>query len=205
VGVPEYQVTAAVWVRGMLQDEYGVLPSELCWRGGGLEEPGRIEKVPLALPPAIELVPVAREKTLSQMLAEGELDALVAPRAPSCFTRGEPGVARLFPEFRRVEQEYFAKTGLFPIMHVIGLRRSLAREHPWLAASLVKAFAQAKDLAIAELSDVTALAATLPWQPAEVEETRRRMGADWWPYGVDASGSDLRRHPWSSASSSSRT
>jgi 4,5-dihydroxyphthalate decarboxylase len=186
VGVPEYQVTAAVWVRGLLQDEYGVLPSELRWRSGGLEQPGREEKIPLALPAAIELLPVPREKTLSRMLAAGELDALVAPRAPSCFTGREPHVARLFPEFRRVEQEYFAKTGLFPIMHVLGLRRSLAQQHPWLAASLVKAFAQAKELALGELGDVTALAASLPWLPAEVEETRARMGADWWPYGVDA-------------------
>jgi 4,5-dihydroxyphthalate decarboxylase len=186
VGVPEYQVTAAVWVRGMLQDEYGVRPSDLRWRSGGLEEPGREEKLPLALPPSIELEPVPREQTLSRMLAAGELDALVAPRAPSCFTRREPQVARLFPEFRKVEQAYFAKTGLFPIMHVLGVRRSLAQQQPWLAASLVKAFAQAKELALAELGDVTALAASLPWLPAEVEETRARMGADWWPYGVDA-------------------
>jgi len=186
VGVPEYQVTAAVWVRGMLQDEYGVKPSELRWRSGGLEEPGREEKLPLALPAEVELEPIAREKTLSRMLEGGELDALVAPRAPSCFVRGAPGVARLFPDFRPVEQAYFAMTGLFPIMHVIGIRRSLCEAHPWLAASVTKAFAQAKEQALAELADVTALAASLPWLPAEVEDTRRRMGADWWPYGVDA-------------------
>jgi 4,5-dihydroxyphthalate decarboxylase len=186
VGVPEYQVTAAVWVRGLLQDEYGVAPSELRWRSGGLEQPGREEKLPLTLPRGVELRPIAREKTLSRMLADGEIDALVAPRAPSCFTRGDAGVARLFPEFRGVEQAYFEKTGLFPIMHVVGVRRRLADEHPWLAASLCKAFAEAKEIAMAELRDVTALAATLPWLPAEVEETRRRMGDDWWPYGVDA-------------------
>jgi 4,5-dihydroxyphthalate decarboxylase len=186
VGVPEYQVTAAVWVRGLLQDEYGVKPSEMRWRSGGLEQPGREEKLPLALPAGIELEPIAAGKTLSRMLADGELDALVAPRAPSCFTRGAPGVARLFPDFRPVEQAYFAKTGIFPIMHGIGVRRSLCDAHPWLAASVTKAFTQAKDLALAELSDVTALAASLPWLPAEVEDARARMGADWWPYGVDA-------------------
>ncbi|HEX5065984.1 MAG TPA: PhnD/SsuA/transferrin family substrate-binding protein, partial [Myxococcota bacterium] len=186
VGVPEYQVTAAVWVRGMLQDEYGVQPSELRWRSGGLEEPGREEKLPLALPASIELQPIPAGKTLSRMLEEGEIDALVAPRAPSCFARGAAGVARLFPDFRAVEQAYFAKTGLFPIMHVIGIRRRLCDAHPWLAASVAKAFAEAKAFALRELSDVTALAASLPWLPAEVEDTRRRMGADWWPYGVDA-------------------
>jgi 4,5-dihydroxyphthalate decarboxylase len=186
VGVPEYQVTAAVWVRGMLQDEYGVRPADIRWRSGGLEEPGREEKLPLALPAEIDLQPIAAGKTLSRMLEEGELDALVAPRAPSCFTRGAPRVARLFPDFRAVEQAYFAKTGLFPIMHVIGVRRRLCDAHPWLAASVAKAFAEAKAIALAELSDVTALAASLPWLPAEVEDTRRRMGADWWPYGVDA-------------------
>lgn len=185
VGVPEYQVTAALWVRGMLQDEYGVRASDLRWRTGGLEEEGREEKLPLALPQGLEVLPVARGKTLSRMLAEGELDALVAPRAPSCFTRGEPGVGRLFPDFRRVEQEYFARTGLFPIMHAIGIRRRLCERHPWLAASVAKAFARAKELAQAELGDVTALAVTLPWLAAEVEDTRARMGADWWPYGVE--------------------
>ena len=186
VGVPEYQVTAAVWVRGLLQDEYSVAPADLRWRSGGLEQPGREEKLPLSLPPGVDLHPIAREKTLSGMLADGEIDALVAPRAPSCFARGDARVARLFPDFRSVEQAYFEKTRLFPIMHVLGVRRRLVDEHPWLAASLCKAFAQAKDLALAELRDVTALAAALPWLPAEVEDTRRRMGEDWWPYGVDA-------------------
>ena len=186
VGVPEYQVTAAVWARGMLQDEYGVRASDLRWRSGGLEDPGREEKIPLALPSEIELQPVPRRKTLSRMLAEGELDALVSPRVPSCFARSEPGVARLFPEFRPVEQAYFTKTGLFPIMHVLGVRRRLAEKHPWLASSLFKAFAQAKQLATADLADLTSLVATLPWLPAEVEDTRARMGDDWWPYGVEA-------------------
>jgi len=186
VGVPEYQVTAAVWVRGMLQDEYGVAPSDLRWRTGGLEEPGRREKLALALPPGIEVRPVASDRTLSRMLAEGEIDALVAPRVPSCFARGAPGVGRLFADHRSVERAYYRKTGFFPIMHVIGIRRALLERHPWLARSVYKAFAEAKRVATAELADLTALQATLPFLAAELEDTRALMGEDYWPYGVEA-------------------
>ncbi len=186
VGVPEYQVTAAVWVRGLLQDEYGVAPSDMRWRTGGLEQAGRREKLPLSLPAGIEIEPVAEGETLAGMLAAGELDAVVAPRAPSCFVRGEPGVGRLFPDYRRAEQLYFARTRLFPIMHVLGIRRSLLERNPWLASSVAKAFAQAKQIAMAELADGAALAVTLPWLAAELEASRALMGEDYWPYGVEA-------------------
>lgn len=186
VGVPEYQVTAAVWVRGMLQDEYGVAPGDIRWRTGGLEEAGRREKLPLALPARIEIAPVAEGKTLAGMLASGELDAVVSPRVPSCFVRGEPGVVRLFPDYRRAEQLYFAKTRHFPIMHVLGIRRTLLERNAWLAASVTKAFSQAKQIAMAELADGTALAATLPWLAAELESSRALMGDDYWPYGLEA-------------------
>ena len=185
VGVPEYQVTAAVWIRGMLQDEYNVEPKTIHWRTGGLEESGRFEKVSLDLPEEIEIEPIHERKTLSRMLLDSEIDALVTPRVPSCFQLGKPGVSRLFSDYRSAERAYFKKTGLFPIMHTIGIRRRLLDKYPWLASSIYKAFVEAKDLAMSELADITSLLSTLPWLPAELDDTRALMGDDYWPYGVD--------------------
>lgn len=191
VGVPEYQVTAAVWIRGILKDEYGVKASDVEWRSGGVEEPGRHEKAALALPKSIRIEAIGPGQTLGAMLEAGEIDALVAPRAPSCFSRGVPNVARLFPDFREVERDYFRRTGVFPIMHVIGIRRELAEANPWLGAGLMKAFAQAKALAQPELFQVAALKIMLPWVAQEAEETVKLMGADFWPYGIEANRATL--------------
>ncbi len=184
IGVPEYQMTAALWVRGILADEYGVAPGDVRWRNGGLEQPGRGERTPISLPAHIELKPIPPGATLSGQLAAGELDAVVAARAPSCFTGGTPHIARLFPDYRRAEEDYFRKTGMFPIMHLIGVRRSLVERHPWLAASVYKAFVAAKRLCMAELKQIGHLHATLPWLVSEVETTQALMGDDYWRYGV---------------------
>ncbi|MFD0667084.1 ABC transporter substrate-binding protein [Ramlibacter sp. MAHUQ-53] len=184
VGVPEYQLTAPVWVRGILEDEYGVRPRDIRWRTGGVEAPGRHEKVDLSLPAEIDLQPIAEGRTLNEMLLSGEIDALVAPRAPSSFHLPGRPVKRLFEDFRSVESAYFAKTGIFPIMHVVGVRRSLVEANPWLPMSLLKAFTRAKDLALAELGEVAALKISLPWAPAEHEQTVAAMGEDFWSYGV---------------------
>ncbi len=185
VGVPEYQVTAALWVRGMLKDEYGVDPADVDWYSGGVEEPGRHEKADLKLPPGVRLTAIPAGHTLGAMLAAGEIDALVAPRAPSCFSRHAPHVGRLFADFRAAEKAYWKKTGIFPIMHVVGIRESLVERYPWLPASVFKAFVQAKALALPELHEVAALKYMLPWVAAEVEETEAVMGTDFWPYGID--------------------
>ena len=186
VGVPEYAMTAALWVRGFLKDEYGVDATDIEWHTGGLEEAGRGEMLKIDLPPDIRVVREA-DKALSAMLASGELDALVTARAPSCFRKGHPMVARLFEDFRSDEKAYFVKTGIFPIMHLIGIRVQLVERYPWLASSVYKAFCQAKDLCMAQLDEVTALPISLPWVTREAEETRALMGEDFWPYGVDAS------------------
>ncbi len=170
VGVPEYQVTAAVWVRGILEDEYGIKPSDLRWRTGGVEQPGRHEKIDLSLPESVEVAPIPRDETLAQWF---------------------PHIGRLFPDFRAVERAYFAKTGIFPTMHVIGIRRSLVELHPWLAASVFKAFVQAKRACMPELAEIAALKVTLPWLAAEYEETIAAMGEDFWPYGVADSKTTL--------------
>ena len=183
VGVPEYQMTAAVWIRGILEHEYGVAPADMRWRNGGLEEPGRVEKIPLQLPKGVELAPIGEGKTLSAMLAAGEIDALVSARWPSSLGRS-PGVARLFPNFREVEKAYFRKTGVFPMMHVVGVRKSLLDAHPWLGSSLYKAFVEAKNLAYPELTQMAALKIALPWLGQEAEETMALMGKDFWAYGA---------------------
>lgn len=186
IGVPEYQMTANVWIRGILEDEYGVKPSEIHWRRGGLEEPGREERTPLALPPEIDLKPIPAGRTLSEMLASGELDGVMGARAPSCFLRGAPNVGRLFRDYPAVEEAYFRKTRIFPIMHAVGIRRSLVERHPWLAVSVFKAFLRAKELCQRELGQIGHLATTLPWSVAEYDRVRGVMGEDYWSYGIAA-------------------
>ncbi|AUW57188.1 4,5-dihydroxyphthalate decarboxylase [Sphingobium sp. SCG-1] len=193
IGVPEYQMTAALWARGLLDDEYGVPPSAMEWFQGGLHETGRAEKLKLNLPDDIRIRSIAADRTLNDLLASGEIDALISARAPRAFLQGDGSVTRLFPEYRGEEQAYFRKTGIFPIMHVLGIRRSLVEEHPWLASSVYDAFVRAKLAADDWLSDVSALRVTLPWLGAELDETRAAMGRDFWPYGVERNRTTLER------------
>jgi 4,5-dihydroxyphthalate decarboxylase len=125
------------------------------------------------------------------MLRDGELDALFTARAPSSFLAGEPHIARLFPDTRKAEVAYYKKTKLFPIMHLIGIRKSLAEKYPWLATSVYKAFCEAKALAMIDLRDVNALMVTLPWLEAETHETAAIMGDDFWKYGIDENRPDI--------------
>ena len=182
VGVPVYAMTAALWVRGMLEDDYGVTPSDIVWRTGGLEQPGRYGAFRLDLPPEIVVAPLPDGRSLSAMLAAGEIPALVSARAPSCFADGD-AVRRLFPDYRAAEEAYYRKTGLYPIMHLVVLRESLAEAHPWLPASLYKTFLKAKNIAVAALGDATAPHVSLPWIAAEIEAMRALLGPDIWPYG----------------------
>jgi 4,5-dihydroxyphthalate decarboxylase len=185
LGLPEYQMTANVWVRGILNDEHGVKPSDIKWRRGGLEEPGREERARINLPADVDYQPIPEHRTLSEMLAAGDLDGLISARAPSCFLRGAPHVGRLFPDYPATEEAYFRKTGIFPVMHAIGIRRSLADRHPWLAVSVYKAFLEAKELCMRELGQIGHLATSLPWSVAEYDRVRTVMGEDFWSYGVD--------------------
>lgn len=191
VGVPEYQMTAAMWARGVLSDEYGVKSSDMKWRSGGLHHPGRVERTPINLPPEIELQPISSGRILSDMLASGELDALVTARVPNCFIEGAPNVVRLFPNVREVEEAYYRKTQMFPIMHLIGIRRSIIEQYPWLASSVVKAFLQAKKIAMHELLDYGAYFVMLPWHEDDVARAQTIMGPDVWPYGLKANRQQL--------------
>jgi 4,5-dihydroxyphthalate decarboxylase len=182
IGVPEYQMTAPVWIRGILSDDYGVKITEVEHFSGGEEEPGRDEKLKLNLPSTIRLKPIPGDKTLSRMLADGELDALVTARAPSTFPEK---AHRLFPNYREVEKEYYRRTKLFPIMHTVVIRRDVYTANPWVAQSLAKAFTEAKARAQKLYDQTAALPAMVPWLVAELEEARAEMGPDWWPYGLE--------------------
>lgn len=184
IGVPEYQMSAVMWFRGYLQDEFGIKAADINWVQAGLENPGRRDKFPLNLPEGFPLV-ARNDVTLSQLLADGAIDGVMSARAPSCLIDGHPKVRRLFPDYRAVEQAYFRKTGIFPIMHALGIRRDIHEKHPWLGASLYKAYLQAKRIADADLVEVTALKIGLPWVSAEYEATQALMGADFWSYGLN--------------------
>jgi 4,5-dihydroxyphthalate decarboxylase len=186
IGLPEYQITANVWIRGILEDEYGVKPADIRWRRGGLEEAGRDERSLIKLPDDVELKQVPDDRTLSQMLERGELDGLISARAPSCFLQGAPNIARLFPDYPATEADYFKRTRNFPIMHAIGIRKSILERHPWLAVSFYKAFIRAKELCMHEMGQIGHLFTSLPWGVAEYERMKTLMGEDYWSYGIDA-------------------
>ena len=190
VGCPEYQMTAAVWIKGILADHYGVPVNSVAYRTGGLKEPGRKE-VPMDLPGDISVEAIPDDRTLSDMLESGEIDALYTAEAPITFVEGSSNVRRLFDDYETVERDFFRDTGLFPIMHVVVLRADVYAAHPWMAQSLTKAFIEAKKIAYAELAETVALKVMLPWLPAHLETTVEAMGEDFWPYGIEANHQTL--------------
>ncbi len=185
VGNPEYQMTAPVWIRGLLADEYGVSVTSVTYLSGGEEQPGRTEKIPLSLPPEIRLEAIPSDKTLSHMLESGEIDALYTARAPSTFFNGSGKVRRLFENYPAVEREYYRKTAIFPPMHIIAIRRDVYERNRWVAQSLLKAFVAAQREVYSELRETGALMHMLPWLTSHVEETEKLMGRDFWPYGYE--------------------
>jgi 4,5-dihydroxyphthalate decarboxylase len=190
MGVPEYSMTAAVWLRGLFQHEYGVPPEEIDWVQAGEEHPGRKDRVDFEMPAGVRMES-RPDTTLNVMIESGEIDAMMSPRMPTCFLNGSPRVRRLFPNYKQAEMEYFRKTGLFPIMHVMVIRRAIYDAHPWMAQSLYKGFCAAKDLCMKELYDTNVLRVSLPWTSAEYEETRALMTADYWPYGIAPNRANL--------------
>jgi 4,5-dihydroxyphthalate decarboxylase len=185
IGCPEYQMTAAVWIKGIIADHYGVPLDSVTYHTGGLEQPGR-EETPLDLPANISVSPVPSDRTLSDMLEQGEIDALYTAHMPSSFARRSPKVKRLFGDSVAVEREYFRETGIFPIMHTVVIRSDVLERDPWVAQSLQKAFEESKRLAYADLYETTALKTMLPWLTAHAEEARELGGDDFWPYGFEA-------------------
>ncbi len=184
VGVPEYQMTAAVWIRGMLADVYGVPVSSVAYFTGGEEHAGRTEKLSLNLPPEIKVQPIPSDRTLTEMLGTGELDALYTAQAPSNYVR-DGAVRRLFEDYIDAEKDYYRRTQLFPIMHTIVLRRDLYERHRWLAVEFYKAFVRAQAIAYENLHHTGVTKTMLPWMSAYNDATRELMGDDFWPYGLE--------------------
>lgn len=197
VGCAEYYMTMAIWQRAFLQHDYGVRPADLRWVLGGVEQPGRRERIPVAPPPGIQVEQAPPDRSLSDLLVAGELDALLSPHMPHVFRRRDPRVARLFPDFWTVERAYYLKHKVFPIMHVVAFKREVYRRDPWAAVSLYKAFCQAKDLAVERIYDSDALAVSLAWVVGYWEQERALRGDDLWSYGFHNNRHDLetlKRH-----------
>jgi 4,5-dihydroxyphthalate decarboxylase len=191
IGVPEYQLTANVWARAVLEDDFGVRPSDIHWIRGGIEHAGRPEKIAVPLPADVRLDDAPEGKTISELLAEGAIDGFIAPRAPAPPALGHPHVGWLFRDPVAAATAYFTRTGIFPIMHLIGVRRTLAEQHPWLPAAVLKAFEGSKKQALAQLTDVSAAKVTLPFVEEQLKAARALMGEDFWPYGLEANRKTL--------------
>jgi len=186
VGVPEWQMAAALWARGMLVDDHGVRLDEIAWRQGGLIDPGRREKFPTNFPEGFPIEPIGPADTLDEMLRDGRIDAIVTARTPPCYFEESVPVHRLFEDFEDREKEYYRRTRIFPIMHSLGVRREVHEQYPWLAPSLLKAFTQANRLSQESLFDTSALKVSLPWVVSAAREARELFGHDFWPYGVES-------------------
>lgn len=185
VGIAEYQLTANVWIRGILEEEYGVPLDSVTYRTGGLHDPGRPEKLKLDMPEGLRVIPIGTGETLSEMLAAGEIDAVYTPRAPRSFSTGDGRVRRLFSPPGPAEIDYFRRTRIFPIMHVVVLRRDVYEKNRWLARSLYDAFVESKRLATQNFAETATLRFMLPWLLDEVERTQSILGEDYWPYGLE--------------------
>jgi 4,5-dihydroxyphthalate decarboxylase len=190
VGIAEYQLTANVWIRGILADYHEVPVESVTYRTGGLHDPGRPEKLKVELPPGVRVEPIGPGRTLSQMLADGELDAVYSPRTPRSFLAGDGRVRRLFDA--SAEVDYFATTGIFPIMHVVVLRRDVYERNRWVARSLYDALEEAKRLCADNIEETAAARYMLPWLHDEVARTKSILGDDYWPYGLGRNRETLR-------------
>lgn len=190
IGIPEYQLTALVWARALLADDYGVQPADVHWVRGGIDTPGRPEKIRLALPADVHIEDAPAHETISALLDRGEIDAFIAPRPPACAGRN-PDVGWLFADPTAVARDYFRRTGIFPIMHLLGIRKTLVQQHPWLAGAVLKAFEAARAAAFAQLADTSATKVMLPFVEEQLQAARELMGADYWSYGVSSNRATL--------------
>ncbi len=185
IGIPEWTVTATVYQRGLLHHEYGVSPSEVSWVQAGINSPGRIETLPTSLPDGVSIQP-RDDTTLNELLLAGEIDAMLVPHPPAAFEDRSGRIVQLFSDPRRVEAEYYGRSGVFPIMHLVVLREDVMKAYPWVAMNLVKAFGRAKDRSLARLRDATAPHFPLPWGAERAREDEAVFGRDLWPYGIEA-------------------
>lgn len=184
IAVPEWAQTAAVYTRGWLQHNAGVDLTSIHWVQAGTEQPGRIEKVDLDLPKGLTLERVA-DKSISEMLASGEIDGAMVAREPLVFQRRHPDVKRLFPDYRAMEEAYFDETGIFPIMHIIALRRDILKDNPWIARNLFNAFNESKALAVERSLELSVSRYCVPWLNDHAAKMKQKFGGDFFPYGIE--------------------
>ncbi len=183
VAATEFQQTAALWIRGFLLDDYGVRAEDVEWLEGGLDG-YRPERLAVELAGRVRVQRIRPDQNLDAMLQTGEIDVLLGASLPPSFRRGVPHVQRLFPDYRSVERDYFLRTGFFPIMHLVVLRRAIYEQHPWAARAVFETFERAKEQAVARLWEMGSLACSLPWLLPDVEEVQAIFGGDAFPYGL---------------------
>jgi len=184
VGSPEWAHSAAVYMRGWLHNEMGVKLTDVHWFQAGANTAGREEKVELNLPAGLKLTRVA-DRSLSQLLAAGDIDCAIIARPPSCFLEGHPDVERLFPDYLKLEEEYYRRTRVWPIMHIIAMRRRIVEDHPWAARNLFNAFQESKRRSVERLLDPAVSRYPLAWLPAYASRMREEFGGDPFPYGIE--------------------
>jgi len=187
VGVPKLSQTATIYVRGYLSATVGVPLASIKWYRGGVNDRGRTETGTLRVPSDIDITWV-QDRSLTEMLLAGDLDALISARPPRSFLEGDARIQRLFPDYPAVEKACFEKTGIFPIMHTIAIRRDTYDANRWIARNLMMAFNEAKERSIARIRDLTAASIPLPWAADSLERAHALLfqNGTYWPYGVDA-------------------
>jgi 4,5-dihydroxyphthalate decarboxylase len=192
IGVPEWTQTATVYARGWLHHEGGAKLNEVEWVQGGVNQPGRLEMGKTQVPEGVTITPVS-DRSLSEMLLEGELDAVISARPPDVFLSGDGRLQRLMPNHREVELEYFQRTGVYPIMHTIAIKRDVYERNPWIAVNLMTAFELAKEKMVERMSDINVSRIPLPWLPDTYEKTKAEFfpDCDYWPYGIEGSRKTL--------------
>jgi 4,5-dihydroxyphthalate decarboxylase len=184
IGSPEWAHTAAVYMRGWLADEHGIGLKDIHWYQAGANEAGRIEKVELNLPKGLKLTRVA-EKSLSELLAHGEIDCALIARPPDCFRQGHPDVVRLFPDYWEMEERYYERTKVWPIMHIIAIQKRVLDDNPWVARNLLNAFLESKRRSLERISDPAVSRYPLAWLPAYAQKMRKVFGGDPFPFGIE--------------------
>ena len=184
VGSPEWAHSAAVYMRGWLHNEVGVKLDEVEWYQAGANAPGRVEKVELSLPDGVRLTRVP-DRSLSDLLAAGDIDCAIIARPPDCFLRGHPDVVRLYPDYQDMEMSYYRQTGIWPIMHIIAMRRAVLADHPWIARNLYNAFLESKNRSVERLLDPAVSRYPLPWLATYGAAMRDEFGGDPFPYGIE--------------------
>lgn len=192
IGIPEWSQTATIYTRAWIAHQVGIPLTEIEWVQGGGDEPGRVEMARLDVPEGIRISRVS-ERSLTEMLLAGDLDALINAHPPKAFEDGNPEIERLFPDYMRVEQTYFRETGIFPIMHTVAIRREVFEEHPWVAMNLMTAFEEAKQRSVKRILDMSSSQIASPWGGVHAAKAGRMLfgDGDYWPYGVEPNRSTL--------------